>query len=215
MRGRAVLVVDDVEGFPFRQLVRNPEDDVGAAQVLPRAVEEDGAHDGPVGPPGFPYGVLARQFGAPVVVDRVGAGVLVVGAALAVKDEVGRHLHEAGSGGAAVLGERFDGPSVDGPGLAPVLVALGDIGHCGAVHDHVRRKVLKDLCHILRLGHVEGRVAARSAVESRGIVSGGRQHVVLAVLAEAPNQRLSKQSVGAGNENAIKQHDEKGLRGPL
>jgi hypothetical protein len=105
-----------------------------------------------------------------------------------------------------VLRQPLDGAGVDRPRLAAVLVTRRHVGHCGAVDDHVGRKVLKDPSNVVRLGHVEGRIAARAVLEPRRVIPGGGQHVVLAILAEAPDEGLAEQSVGTGNEDTIEQH---------
>src|SRR5690606_25265670 len=76
---RADLVGGDLGGLAALEALGEPEAEVRAREVLPGAVAERGADDGPAPEAGGADRVLARPLGAAVEVDRVGAGAFVVG----------------------------------------------------------------------------------------------------------------------------------------
>ena len=106
--GRAPLVRHDVDHLALREFIDDPEGDVGAAQRLTNAVDEDRAGDGPLVEPRLARGVFGSQLRLAVIIDRAGAVFFAVRAVFAVEDEIRRDLDEAGPDGVTLPGQVFD-----------------------------------------------------------------------------------------------------------
>ncbi len=234
VRRRPPLVDDDGRLLAAREAVEEPEDDVRAARggsgVLPTALaiagggarhpeDEGGAGDGPAVEAGAAGVVLGGVLAACVAAQRRRTrGLGVERAREAVEDEVGRDLHEARAGAAAVVGEGLDGVAVDLPAARRVEFAGVDVGHRGAVDDGRRREVEHQAAHGIGVGDVERGVAAgnvsvgRAGAAKAGRSGAGGEHVVLPEGAEPGHEFAPDEAVGSGDENALGQHRQEGNR---